>query len=631
MSLLAPWALWFSPILAAVVALYLLKIKRRRQTVPALEFWRELAGQTQVRSLFQRLKRWLSLALWLLIVLCLLFALGNPVVTLGSIKPQSIAIIVDNSASMQTMEKVGDAPERTRLVDALAAVDELSARRPVLDEWTLIEASIRPKVLQPWTTHRKSIQDAVTTITPNDGAADLSAAVELATHLLAGKSRPCIVIVSDGAAGKVDKLLAENDNIVYWPVGRTQDNLGITRLGVRPQQDQTAHHAYVRVVNASSEPVDSQIVFEIDNSIATIEPVTIPAHEAAERSVVLNSPQGGVLRAYIDRPDALAADNDSFAVLPPMRKVAVSLVTSPETSFFFERALTAMEGLVDEDASRVLTPDEYKASGSQDPRSDIVIFNNCKPAALLGKGSFIFINQYPSEFVSHAAGTIERPLLTISQRDHPITRYLELGAVTVARAARLELRERATILAQSAEGNPLIFLLQEPDRTSLCIAFDVMDTDMPFRIAFPLLLRNAIAFLSSQGAAWVLDQYRIGEVIESLRPLPDGVAGITAAHLTQAKVAEQTVPVIDGRFLFDETRRAGPIRFEIGEATAYTAVNLADESETRIAPTKASQSPEERLALSQRFMGLAPWLALALAATTLIGLEWLTYHFRWTE
>ena len=58
MTLLAPGALWFSSIGAAVIALYILKIKRRRQAVPSLEFWRDLAGTTQVRSLFQRLKRW---------------------------------------------------------------------------------------------------------------------------------------------------------------------------------------------------------------------------------------------------------------------------------------------------------------------------------------------------------------------------------------------------------------------------------------------------------------------------------------------------------------------------------------------------------------------------------------------
>src|SRR5262245_48670381 len=103
MTLLAPAALWFLLIGGGVVALYLLRIRRQRQIVPSLEFWLALAGPLKPRSLFQRLKRWLSLALWLLIVIALELALGNPILSLGSIKPQSIAVIVDNSASMTTL------------------------------------------------------------------------------------------------------------------------------------------------------------------------------------------------------------------------------------------------------------------------------------------------------------------------------------------------------------------------------------------------------------------------------------------------------------------------------------------------------------------------------------------------
>src|SRR5262249_22677622 len=101
MMLLWPAALWFGLAAPIIVALYLLKIRLRRQTVPALDFWRRIAGRVQVRSLFQRLKRWLSLLLWLAIAGCLVLALGNPLLTAGAVKPASIAVVLDNSASMQ--------------------------------------------------------------------------------------------------------------------------------------------------------------------------------------------------------------------------------------------------------------------------------------------------------------------------------------------------------------------------------------------------------------------------------------------------------------------------------------------------------------------------------------------------
>ena len=83
MTLLAPWALWFALTGAAILGLYLLKTRLRRQPVPDLELWLKLIGHTQVRSLFQRLRRWLSLMLWLVIAACLVLALGNPILTAG--------------------------------------------------------------------------------------------------------------------------------------------------------------------------------------------------------------------------------------------------------------------------------------------------------------------------------------------------------------------------------------------------------------------------------------------------------------------------------------------------------------------------------------------------------------------
>ena len=170
MTLLAPWALWLWSIGGAVVALYLLKIRRHRQTVPAIEFWRALVSQAPVRSLFQRLKRLFSLLLWLIIVALLVLATGNPIFSFGKIKPRAIAIILDNSASMQTIES--EAENKTRLQLAKEAINELTSRRPVTDEWMLIEAGREPRVHIAWTRDRRAIRDAADSIKIYEGSSD---------------------------------------------------------------------------------------------------------------------------------------------------------------------------------------------------------------------------------------------------------------------------------------------------------------------------------------------------------------------------------------------------------------------------------------------------------------------------
>ncbi len=629
MTLLAPLALWLSIVGAAVVGLYLLKIKRRRQPVPALDFWRELVGQSQVRSLFQRLKRWLSLALWLLIVACLVLAAGNPVLSFGRIKPRSIVVVVDNSASMQTLEP--ELEGQTRLQLAQEVVRELTTRRPVRDEWMLIEAGRQPRVRQAWTYDSKAVRDAALSILPRVGSADLEAAKDLAAQLLEGKERPWAVIVSDGAAGQVEQLCIDDETVVYWPVGRSDNNLGITRLRVRPHRQQSLHYAYLSVLNSSSENAEAQVVFELDGATSAVEPVAIPAGEVWERTVALDAPDGGVLRVWIDRPDDLATDDEAYAILKPIEAAEVLLVTTPEEAFFFEQALLAMEPLVDPDVSRTLSIEDYNALEASPGSPDLIIFSNCRPQTLPDAGNFVFVNAWPTEVPARILGSLAQPDLLLVRRDHPLMRYLSVGAVRLARAHEVDLMERATVLARSTRGAPLIFLCQQPNRQMLCLAFDVLESDLPFRNAFPMLLRNAVVHLVSDQAAWVHAQHRIGDVIEPLRPLPDELTEISVARLRDDDLGEQSVPVRGGSFMFSQTDEQGPLRFTIGDDVAYAAVNLTDSRESRITPVVAPHDPSERLALTGRLFGTVPWLALATAAALLIGFEWLTYHHRWTE
>jgi hypothetical protein len=629
MTLLAPAALWLAIVGLAVVALYLLKIKRRRQTVPALDFWQELVGSSRVRSLFQQLKRWLSLALWLVIVVCLILAVGNPILSWGKIKPRSILIIIDNSASMQTIER--ESERRTRLDLARDVVHELTTRRPVRDEWMLIEACREPRVLQTWTYDRKSVRDAVDALAPRSGSADLAAARELANQLLDGQERPSAVIISDGAAGQVEALWKDDESAIYWPVGASDDNLGITRLAVRPHRHQMRHYAYLSVVNASAQDVTTQLVFELDDATAAVEPATIPAGGVWEKTVALDAPDGGVLRVWIDRPDNLALDNEAFAIAAPIESTSALLVATPEEAFFFEQALSAMAPLIAPQLCGTVSVDEFDRRPPDRRDFDLVIFNNCRPKTLPNAGRFVFVNEWPEDVPARTVGQLTQPELLLAQRDHPLVRHLSIGAVRLTRAREVDLTRRATVLARTTEGAPLIFLCEQPDRQMLCLAFDVLESDLPFRNAFPMLLRNAVVHMVLEQDAWVRAQYRIGETIEPLRPLPETVQRVAADRPRAATAAAQPVPVRNGSFLFPDTDTAGPLRFSIGDEVAYTAVNLSDVQESRNAPVAAPRDPAERLALTDRLFGTVPWLALAIAATLFVCIEWLTFNYRWTE
>ena len=674
MTLLAPWALWFSLIGGAVIALYLLKIKRRQQRVPALEFWRELAGKTKVHSLFERLKRLLSMLLWLLIAACLVLALGNPILSLGKIKPKSIAVIIDNSASMQAIESFAseDASAasansgKSRLQLAREALGEITSRRPVNDQWLLIEAARQPRVLQSWTYDQKAVRKAADAAQPFGGSGDLKSAIDLAEELLSGKSEPLIVVISDGAGEKnhfaisrsgektigrmtpspatqpqtsPNHQIAASTNLphVLWPVGTTRDNLGITTLRVRLHRQQSTHHVLVSVLNSSDQKIDSQLTFDIDGVTHSVELLSIEPNSTWDKTIVIEAPAGGVLRAIIDRADALALDNEAYAVLEPIRPAVVWLVTPPDEAFFFEQALSAMEPLVWPDESITLGIDQFDEALAAAERSDslrspdLVIFSNVVPKKLPAKGDFVFINGWPGEVAAKAEGALEAPQLFVAPRPHPLTQYLNLQGVRLAKAKRVSIQDRVTVLAHSADADPLIFLHEQPDQRSLCLAFDVLESDLPFRNAFPLLLRNAVAYLHSEKDAWIKPEYQIGETVEPLRSIPTQAEPIELATARAGKIEPIQIALNDGRFRWDKTDSSMPLRFTIGEEVNFAAVNLADANESSITPSESDADPNDQLALSGRLFGAMPWIGFAAIALCLIALEWLTYHFRWTE
>lgn len=650
MMLLAPWALWFLVIAGGVVALYLLKIKRRQAVVPALDFWLELAGRTKVHSLWERLKRILSMLLWVFVVLCLILALGNPILSLGRTKPRAIAVVIDNSASMQTVEGgVGAGAEgRTRLELAKKAIEELVTSRPVTDEWLLIESGKRARVLQPWTVDGKAIRRAGEKVEAYAGAGDLAEAVELAGQLLEGKPDPCIVVISDGGAGVLTSMGEKDARIVHWAIGETSDNVGIARLAVRAHQQQGVYHALLSVVNASDEKIETQVVLEIDGNPSSVELVSVEPKGTWEKSVVVEPTAGSgsdgarVLRASLERADSLMLDNEAFAVLAPIRPAVVWLVTKPEGAFFFEQALASMESLVWPEESLTIRPEQYDAAigaiegaGGNGERAirrpDLIVFNGWTPPVLPKTGRFVVVNAVPKEVPGAVRGEIESPQMFLTPRMHAVTQHITLQGARVTKAMRVELSEPAVVLAHSADGDPLVMLFDQPDRQMLCIAFDVLDSDLPFRNAFPLLLRNAVAYMHHEAPSIIRSDYAIGESIRPLRAAPSGVTSAAVRVVRDEASKDIELPVRDGWFAFTETSRPGAVSVRLGEDVYYTAVNLNSADESRIAPAGTDEKVAEKLALSGRLFGALPWVGLVFIALGFIVLEWMTYHFRWTE
>lgn len=633
MMLLAPWALWFLVVAGGVVALYLLKIKRRSATVPALDFWLALAGQTRVHSLFNRLKRLLSMLLWLAIVACLILALGNPIFSIGKIKPRAIAIVVDNSASMQATEAERDG--LTRLELAKKAVAELTGGRPVTDQWLLIEATREARVVQPWTIETRAVQRAATEMRPFYGSADVAKAVELAGQLLVGKPDPCIVVVSDGDAGRLAKVKESDPRVVQWPIGKTRENVGVCKLAVRRDRQNGNYQALIGVFNSGEAKLETSVTLELDGRSQSVELVSAEAGATWEKIVAIDAPNGGVLRVALDRADALAVDDEAFASLEPIRPAVVWLVSAKESAFFFEHALASMEPLVSAAESLTISPEQYEqvvaaagAAGSTVKRADLVVFNGWTPTKMPAAGRFVVVNACPEELGTVAAEEIERPELHMDPAAHPITQHVTLQGSRLAKARRVELKKAARVLAHTAEAMPLVALVEEPGRQTLLLAFDVLESDLPFRNAFPLLMRNTVAYMHEEAPTWLRGSYAVGEVIRPVREMPTGVAAKLFA--VRGEKSEE-VKAVGEAGVYAGMEKPGAVRLEVGEERSLAAIHVADAAESDVRVTSVGEDAATALGVSRGVFGGLPWVTLAIVAAVGLAFEWLSYHYRWTE
>jgi hypothetical protein len=243
----------------------------------------------------------------------------------------------------------------------------------------------------------------------------------------------------------------------------------------------------------------------------------------------------------------------------------------------------------------------------------------------------VFVGSWPDDLPARTRGEIAEARLEVADRQHPLMEHLTLRGARAMRAKRVELLEGTHVLARSMEGSPMIFWHQSIERSSLCVAFDVLESDLPFRNSFPVLLRNAVAFFGSDVNRWVQPAYDVGQVITPLRPLPDTVREVQVGRISGKEIIVEPTPVTGGQFHYANTNSAGPLRFEIEGGTTYACISLANEQETRLSPDSPPQPLESRLTLTGRIGRTVPWIAFAAFGALLIVAEWFTYHHRWTE
>ncbi|MCA9586500.1 MAG: VWA domain-containing protein [Myxococcales bacterium] len=622
---------------AFATALYILKLRRRTVAVPFSKLWERILRDKEATSLFSKLKRLLSLLLQLALLALLVGALGDPRAAASIIKGRSLVVIIDASASMQATDvppsRLGAAKEEVkRVVRGLGGSDRM----------LIAQMDAVTTALGPMSGDTSEIERALDHVKATDARADFPRALRFATDALRGLENPEIVIVSDGRLGEAVDATGPvhlgDVKLTFVPIGRGKRNVGITQFSVRRYPlDKTHYEVMLEVTNTGPEQEDVELTLFGDGTLVDLTKLRLKAGERLPRFYPNLSGASRTLEAKI-RPlegsvDELPADDRAFALLPERRRAKVLVVTPGNT--YLEAAL-----LLDEYLEVTLSsPLEYASKyATGNVRFDAMIFDGATPAEL-PRADAIFLDPRGPGSPVKVDTEIKQPGFDRIDRKHPIVRWTALDNVNISRGHKLTPEPGDKVVGSSDGGGPILVTGARGGHKFVAMGFDVRDSDLPLRVAWPLLLLNSINWFTDEDSHYI-SSFRTGEVWRV--PV---LSSSGQAKLKPPEGAEMLVPVHEGRAVYMGARAGfyeltgdesatpeAPSKDGAQVKTAFAA-NLLDADESNIEPVKELVVDGQKASeLGGFHVGVRReiWIYLLLAAILLTAVEWITYHRRVT-
>lgn len=665
MSFLAPWMFAAAAIaVPALLILYFLKLRRKTEIVPSTFLWRRAVQDLQVNAPFQKLRKNLLLFLQLLVLAAAIIALARPIVESSVSDESSVVLLIDRSASMNTVEADGrtrfeHAKEQgVRLVKTLNRTSgrwwSLFTGEAAQTRVMVIAFADRAIPIAPFTYNTSSLVGLIDDLEPTDEQTNLREALELAEARMSqttieqtadSPEASKIVLISDGCVPDVGDLVLRTDRVELIQVGETDDNVGITSLRTqRNYEKPEVLQAFLQVENFSAKPVTTDLSIYINGVLESVKDVRLGPRLTAEQlagraddaeaaptaaslafDLVLN--EEALLEARIARSDRLSVDNVAQTIVPAPRKLRVLLVS--EKNFFLEAILRSLP--LDEFA--YLTPGEYESAAVSDliadgrPQFDVIVLDRVNTSRL-PPGNYLFFGAMPEVAGAGVAGPDESMIFQWWDETHPVMRNVEPYEVYGYQGLQLELPESASVIAEGQRG-PLIARWADEGRQFLIVAFavDIGHSNWWREPSFPLFVDNAIRFLGSGAAFADEGPLRPGSVLRIV-----GDADQERVELRRPDGELVSIRAdLEGVARYHGTNRVGLYQVESDtENKQRFAVNLESASESAIRPGADLEIGNVAVAEGGQIETSTPeiWRWFIGAALAIVLFEWWVYNRR---
>lgn len=628
MNLIAPLNFAFAGLIGIVLLLYVLRLKRKERVISSTLLWQSALRDLQANAPWQKLRS--SLLMWLQIAFLVLaiFALVRPAIKVLASGGQNVAIVLDTSASMAATDVSPSRFERAR-AEANRLVNALSSG----DSATVIAAGAQTRVLAAPTSNKIALKRALAGAATRDTTGNLREAIVLASSLLRGRDKNAqqarsknaqIYVLSDGAVPPLDDLSTGDIGLQFVKVGQGNDNLAVTAMDVRRGYSQGSdYQIFATVRNFSKQEKTVNLELSHDGELVAVRPLTIPPGGQQSQLFENTGFKQGLFGVRFDADDILKSDNIAYAQLEPPRAIRVLLLS--EGNLFLDKALN-----LDPNVELFRTAPGAFSAAKSGAEYDVVVCDGVAPAGLPTSNQLLF-NAFTDLAPVTKTGIAPTPSVADYDRRHPVTRFAPWNDVRLAEAQAVTMKPWGQALVE-AERTPLVVAGERGGRRVVWCGFDLRQTDLPLRIAFPIFVTNTLRWLTApRGAAGAAEgaARRAGQVVPLDVPAGTKEITVTAPDKSTRRVPVQTTPVLlDGA---DQVGVYSVTASGSGGKTAWNktfAVSLLNATESDLMPRDALKVSGgktvqgEAGARANREL----WGYLALAALGLLGLEWWVYH-----
>ena len=565
---------------------YLVRRKPRRVVFSSILLFIE-SGSRPITRPFGRINLPPLFFLQLLLLALLIFAVSEPVF---SVRPTSVAVILDNSASMQAREN--GASRLARAQERIAGVLGELGTATAVDLYT---TTPRLTKLNPTPVSPLGARGAIRNIPAYDlGDPPIDYDQALAQLAREQKYQRVYLVTDHPATG-------QSATVRVLSVGQPQGNLAIISFDLqRTSLLNSRMHASATVANFSSRDEKFQVHLKYDGAVLMSRNVTLPADQRATISFD-GFAERPSYEIEIDAQDALALDNRRYAVAPVSRNLRVLAVTPRPPA---AATLKNIHGV----SVDTISPAEY---GKVDRIGyGVEIFHYAAPAEL-PENPALFILPPDSSSLVDLGQPVSQAAVSSWREPHQLTRYVNFNLLRPAYARPLRPQVPGQMILEGPNGL-LAFAVEQRGLRYLVLGFDPLPYLGRENLPMSVFTLNVLDwFLESGGAR----NQATGE------PIPLGSGGGDALI---NPAGERLTPAA-GAASFSETYRQGIYRRVKGAASDSFARNFDDLGESDLRSSAAITIRGSGAATGTSSVLFSFWPYLLLASLVLLAIEWFVW------